>query len=639
MTALQPFPTCPSEPPRLRDSGFQKFESQPSPDSPSPGKVPVSRRAQKEAETSSEGVQVSQSERTITLVSQVTKRKIDHTDTDQPVRKIHRPDTEPNTDSEHRLSASVTNVTISDKSPQRQDRATHVAASGTVLPDLDVESPGVGASPHATATPKSSESVRHGNRLNSETWNRMEEDVVSQLLRNHNEHASPHSLARSTTYPAPSAQGLPTAPIDSPSPAPDDCSDISLPDIQPPPITTVRRVPINTDAGAASSLEEDQWVSTTAIERLLEKLPKGNAKIYDAAFMKVDKPSEMQDKPSVRAWNKGPSLFPTNHAGRHWTLIVTDPDTANIEFYNSESNPEYEKAAREATKCWTSYLSQSNKSNIDQSKWRFTVQACPSQNNDKDCGISAIVCAIYRILNLFLPQEIDFAMWRLVLHTVLLKSLPDHREQPSDTSGTSATTQSKAISQSSDQDPLQLVDSSSLVNVFDSFCYAHGLARTNYSLATDVQNALDFLLKKLQAELEDAIAQRDKHKAAVLDHISRLDGYKNAVIQHAEVIKALEKSIGVEQKEEANFEKRIQNLQQNTSCWEAGRAVSHMERERQDKEMQSAKAAMEEMIQRFDTVHQRLEDAMKENRRSKLQCIERAAGEGVRYHDRDAPVD
>lgn len=449
----------------------------------------------------------------------------------------------------------------------------------------------------------------------------MEEDVVSQLLRNHNEHASPHSLVRSTTYPAPFAQGLPTAPID--SPALDDCSDISLPDIQPSPISTVRRVPINTDAGAASSLEEDQWVSTTAIERLLEKLPKGNAKIYDAAFMKVDKPSEMRDKSSVRAWNKGPSLFPTNHAGRHWTLIVTDPDTANIEFYNSENNPEYEKAAREATNCWTSYLSQSNKSNIDQSKWRFTVQACPSQNNDKDCGISAIVCAIYRILNLFLPPEIDFAMWRLVLHTVLLKSLPDHQEQPSGTSGTVATTQSKIISQSSDQDQIQLGDSSSLVDVFDSSCYAYSLAQTNHSLAKDVQNALDFLLKKLQAELEDAIALRDKHKAAVLDHVSRLDGYKDAVIQHSEVIKALEKSISVEQKEEANFEKRIQNLQQNTSCWEAGRAVSHTERERQDKEVQSAKAAMKEMIQRFDTVYQRLEDAMKDNRRWKLQCEER----------------
>lgn len=107
-------------------------------------------------------------------------------------------------------------------------------------------------------------------------------------------------------------------------------------------------IPPNTLEGAVSSLQDGLWLSTTAIEELLKMPSYGDVKVYDAAFMCLPNPESMKAKTSSKGWPDVVSLFPSNHNGSHWTLLVLDLHVVEIEFYNSLPNQAYELEARAA---------------------------------------------------------------------------------------------------------------------------------------------------------------------------------------------------------------------------------------------------------------------------------------------------
>ncbi|KAL8935410.1 MAG: hypothetical protein Q9216_005443 [Gyalolechia sp. 2 TL-2023] len=555
------------------------------------------------------------SQRTSSSISQITKRKFEFTDTEQASKKVPRSAVaDPDGSSEDQPLTSRTNGAVSDESTKRQGFDRCVAGPGTGPAAASVKSSRLGAS-SATTLRRPSYSVLNGVRPNCADWNHIAPQDVSQGLGNQKDCASLNNAVKPGPGAQLDAENESSAPVYSPSPALYDFG-FSLDDGQTP---TTRRVRTNTDVDTVRSLEANEWVSTTAIEKLLGILPKGNAKIYDASFMEADDPHKMLRKGSVKYWSKGVSVFPTNHDGKHWTLVVTDPEAFVIEFYDSQGDPEYEEAARAAATCWTTRISQLRESKVEHKKWSFEVKQCPRQNNTSDCGISTIVCAIRRILNLPIPSEFDFSTWRRVLHTVLLKSLLGHYDQPP---AAVAVTLPKS-SQSIDQDKMKLGDSSSLLHKCDSFNYAHRLAQKLRSQAIEVQDTIDALLNKLQMEVEAAMKQHNEDNLSVVNHREMITKYKSFVIHHAPGIRGLEESLQIEEKKWADSKLPIQRLQQQEACWEAGREVSRAERERQELEVKSVQAAMKGFIERFDIHHQRLLEAIEENRRSKLDCMER----------------
>ncbi|KAI4247337.1 MAG: hypothetical protein L6R42_009663, partial [Xanthoria sp. 1 TBL-2021] len=175
-------------------------------------------------------------------------------------------------------------------------------------------------------------------------------------------------------------------------------------------------VPPNTFEGALDTLQPGRWLSTTAIDDVIRTLSCWNSKIYNAWFMQTDDPPSMSTKRNSRSWPNILSFFPTNHKGTHWTLIVIDPQAAQVEFYDSLHDDIWESEAMAASDHWSL------------GKFKFHVGSCPMQENSSDCGVSVIVCAIHRILDIPLPASYNFPLWRRVLRAVLAEGLAQCQE-------------------------------------------------------------------------------------------------------------------------------------------------------------------------------------------------------------------
>ena len=103
----------------------------------------------------------------------------------------------------------------------------------------------------------------------------------------------------------------------------------------------------NTAEGAIGTLKDSKWLSTTAIDMLFHKK---KAKIYDRSFMVFNEQESILHKGSKCLKTGYFYLFPNHHGGSHWNIIVLDPRTAEIEFYDSIRSPEFEQEPQEATK-------------------------------------------------------------------------------------------------------------------------------------------------------------------------------------------------------------------------------------------------------------------------------------------------
>ncbi|KAL8709040.1 MAG: hypothetical protein Q9220_006164 [cf. Caloplaca sp. 1 TL-2023] len=114
-------------------------------------------------------------------------------------------------------------------------------------------------------------------------------------------------------------------------------------------------IPLNTLEGSMTSLQSGRWVSTTAIDELMQRIPCRAAKVYDAAYMEADDP-ELMARKSVKKRPEPLCLFPTNHNGDHWTLVVIDFALADISLYNSLADYSCQSVAEGAASDWLALL-------------------------------------------------------------------------------------------------------------------------------------------------------------------------------------------------------------------------------------------------------------------------------------------
>ena len=177
-------------------------------------------------------------------------------------------------------------------------------------------------------------------------------------------------------------------------------------------------IPTSDLEGAISSLRPGTSLSSTAIQLTLEYCHTAGVRIFDPSFL-----SSASQK-SLKPLSPGDStlIFPLQVNGNHWALIVVDTANVTAEFWSSLLNPEYNTEAQNAVyDLGRSLRGRSDRMSSDPAltEWTLAPQSCPRQDNNYDCGIYTIVFAMYRILNLPLPQSIDSHLWRQMLRVLL----------------------------------------------------------------------------------------------------------------------------------------------------------------------------------------------------------------------------
>ncbi len=169
------------------------------------------------------------------------------------------------------------------------------------------------------------------------------------------------------------------------------------------------------DMHALTSLEEGQWLSSTAIELLLKRCASDSVRVLDPGYLSIPEPKKITTKSTLRLHGENILVIPVNHYNKHWTLAVMDVLKGEVEVYNSLGGEEYNYFRQEVER-----LNRFTESLYGRpSEWKITNIVCPQQNNYHDCGICVVVFAYYRILGLTLPKSIDSRLWRKILRQSL----------------------------------------------------------------------------------------------------------------------------------------------------------------------------------------------------------------------------
>ena len=174
-------------------------------------------------------------------------------------------------------------------------------------------------------------------------------------------------------------------------------------------------VPISDLKSATSSLCSGKWLSTTAIQLALEHCCTAGVRVFDPSFLSP------ASRKRLNPLSPGDTtlLFPVNINGNHWALIVADTGKVTAEFWNSLPDPKYQIEAQNAINDLGRCLHGGSENELALTEWTLTSRPCARQDNSSDCGIYTIVFAMYRIVNLPIPQSIDPHLWRQVLCVLL----------------------------------------------------------------------------------------------------------------------------------------------------------------------------------------------------------------------------
>ena len=189
-----------------------------------------------------------------------------------------------------------------------------------------------------------------------------------------------------------------------------------------------RAVPDNDLSGAVGTLDDRQWLSSTAVELILKKMCCAGIRIFDSSFLAGDGSTySIKQIGDEKLW-----ILPLLLRGNHWGLVTIEVDSGAVSFWNSlKSEVSEHEFEREACRIVDSleqfvrtseaivYSSPSDKSAPRDRKWNVTVEKCPQQDNEDDCGVYIIVFAIHKIGGLTLPESIDVGLWRQVLSQLL----------------------------------------------------------------------------------------------------------------------------------------------------------------------------------------------------------------------------
>ena len=181
-------------------------------------------------------------------------------------------------------------------------------------------------------------------------------------------------------------------------------------------------IPPSDIQGALTSLGEDQWLSSTAVELLLKSVLLDSVRIFDSSYLSTSEPEKIFDKQPLRFHGESIWVIPLNHNNRHWTLAFIELDRFEVEVYDSlggDANRHLQQATETLNKFMTFLLEHHPKLFRDGSPWKIRIMDCPRQANGYDCGVCVVVFAYYRILGLSLPKTVDFGLWRRILRQSL----------------------------------------------------------------------------------------------------------------------------------------------------------------------------------------------------------------------------
>ncbi|KAL9039961.1 MAG: hypothetical protein Q9180_002213 [Flavoplaca navasiana] len=272
------------------------------------------------------------------------------------------------------------------------------------------------------------------------------------------------------------------------------------------------------------------WLTITAVQVALGMLPSNNVKISDPSYMETANPESMLRKRSKSDWLDMFSVFPTNHYGRHWTLVVYDPSNCEVEFYSSLRSTSYEREAERAMRCCIEAAHHGQPASVEVS---FQRKDCPRRHNASDSGVFIILCAISRILGQPMPFAFDYWLWRITLHAVLSQGLPENERFTVMTS--TPTTKNNTSQTVMDTAPRQ-DDISTLTRDFDSKAHEHEVARACCFLVKDAINTLDIILQRLQVKMDAATERLHRNQKALDEHRAALDDYRKIGITHEAII-------------------------------------------------------------------------------------------------------
>ncbi len=190
--------------------------------------------------------------------------------------------------------------------------------------------------------------------------------------------------------------------------------------------TSEYSLPTSDLPAAVASFDTGKWLTTTAIDEVLQLVKSAARRIIDPSYLQVETPEAIGHKPALHLKDSESEIWlPIEHPN-HWTLAVVDMVKGEIKFYDGLTDARRASAAQKATVAFCQWLS-SYIPRLQHIKWGFKNQSCPQQQNSHDCGVVVLVVALHLLAQCGLPASIDGSVWRKSLRQSIEHS--DIRQQ------------------------------------------------------------------------------------------------------------------------------------------------------------------------------------------------------------------
>ncbi|KAL9630501.1 MAG: hypothetical protein Q9164_006381 [Protoblastenia rupestris] len=179
-------------------------------------------------------------------------------------------------------------------------------------------------------------------------------------------------------------------------------------------------LPPNTNAGAIMSLQGSAWLSTTAMELVLETFRQGHLFCLDPSFFDVTEPPGItSNKQRLRGLAQYHRIIAPLHHGNHWTVALVDLKTRDMHWYDPRISAEHERQARGILEAFGQFLNEHNEVN-EHIAWKFGSRGDEAQqDNLSDCGVFSLVWALARIQGLPMPSRIEGPFWRRIFQALI----------------------------------------------------------------------------------------------------------------------------------------------------------------------------------------------------------------------------
>ena len=181
------------------------------------------------------------------------------------------------------------------------------------------------------------------------------------------------------------------------------------------------KVPPNTVDGALSSLQAATWLSSTALQLILDmiySLSDLYLLLLDPSFLSVQDADRSLSKRSVLRLGVYDNILVPMNYGSHWTICMVDVVTRTMEWYNPSPSARATDQARTTFDAFGRFLARCDGA-YDERSWKFEPESVPQQENQYDCGVYCLVWALARVFKCPVPPRVDGRFWRSVFRTML----------------------------------------------------------------------------------------------------------------------------------------------------------------------------------------------------------------------------